>query len=106
MKAIKAILLTIAGIAFFFSIVAALLSLFSISFDGGISNAGRMLLISVIAVIVLSKLINYLITRDWDRKKEQAEFRCPECGYNMRGLSEAKCPECGAQFTLDQLKYK
>ncbi|MBX2852827.1 MAG: hypothetical protein KTR15_13915 [Phycisphaeraceae bacterium] len=34
------------------------------------------------------------------------QFSRPECGYNMRGLTEAKCPECGSKFTLDQLKLK
>ena len=28
---------------------------------------------------------------------------CPQCGYNLAGLSEARCPECGASFTLEQL---
>lgn len=28
---------------------------------------------------------------------------CPDCGYNLRGLTEARCPECGGQFTLEQL---
>jgi hypothetical protein len=28
---------------------------------------------------------------------------CPNCGYNLTGLSEARCPECGSRFTLDQL---
>ncbi len=34
------------------------------------------------------------------------DYCCPQCGYNMRGLTEAKCPECGAVFTLDQLRLK
>ena len=28
---------------------------------------------------------------------------CPNCGYNMTGLSEARCPECGNRFTIDEL---
>jgi DNA-directed RNA polymerase subunit RPC12/RpoP len=31
------------------------------------------------------------------------DVRCPACGYNLRGLSEARCPECGKRFTLDEL---
>jgi DNA-directed RNA polymerase subunit RPC12/RpoP len=30
-------------------------------------------------------------------------IRCPQCGYDLRGLSEARCPECGSRYTLDQL---
>jgi hypothetical protein len=28
---------------------------------------------------------------------------CPNCGYNLTGLSGTRCPECGRQFTLDEL---
>ena len=28
---------------------------------------------------------------------------CPNCNYNLTGLTEARCPECGSTFTLDQL---
>jgi hypothetical protein len=28
---------------------------------------------------------------------------CPNCGYNLTGLSEARCPECGSRFTIDEL---
>jgi len=28
---------------------------------------------------------------------------CPNCGYDLRGLSEARCPECGRRYTLDQI---
>jgi hypothetical protein len=28
---------------------------------------------------------------------------CPECGYNLRGLSEQRCPECGRPFTFEEL---
>jgi hypothetical protein len=28
---------------------------------------------------------------------------CLQCGYSMKGLSEARCPECGRQYTLDEL---
>lgn len=28
---------------------------------------------------------------------------CPNCQYNLNGLSAAQCPECGSKFTLDQL---
>lgn len=28
---------------------------------------------------------------------------CPQCGYNMTGLTQARCPECGQSYTLDRL---
>jgi len=28
---------------------------------------------------------------------------CPECGYNLTGLSEHRCPECGAGFNIEKL---
>jgi hypothetical protein len=28
---------------------------------------------------------------------------CPNCGYNLTGLTTARCPECGAQYTVDEL---
>ncbi len=28
---------------------------------------------------------------------------CPQCGYNLTGLSEARCPECGTRYTLSDL---
>jgi hypothetical protein len=30
-------------------------------------------------------------------------IRCPACGYNMTGLTQARCPECGRDYTLDEL---
>jgi uncharacterized paraquat-inducible protein A len=28
---------------------------------------------------------------------------CPNCTYNMTGLSAARCPECGTEYTLEAL---
>lgn len=28
---------------------------------------------------------------------------CPQCGYNLTGLSESRCPECGRTYTLNEL---
>lgn len=32
-----------------------------------------------------------------------ASVTCPECGYSLRGLTEARCPECGWSTTVDDL---
>lgn len=31
------------------------------------------------------------------------DFRCPGCGYNLRGNRTASCPECGREITLRDL---
>ena len=28
---------------------------------------------------------------------------CPNCGYNLTGLSGTRCPECGKQYTINEL---
>lgn len=33
---------------------------------------------------------------DWS--SVTVEPRCPQCGYNLRGLAETRCPECGREF--------
>jgi hypothetical protein len=33
-------------------------------------------------------------------------IRCPDCRYDLRGLSESTCPECGARFDLAQLSRR
>lgn len=33
----------------------------------------------------------------------EGRVRCPDCGYDMTGLTEARCPECGTQYTLNEL---
>jgi len=32
-----------------------------------------------------------------------ADLFCPQCGYNLRGLTVDRCPECGKQFDLANL---
>jgi hypothetical protein len=31
---------------------------------------------------------------------------CPECSYNLTGLTEHRCPECGSAFDPDELVRK
>src|SRR4051812_10360519 len=31
-------------------------------------------------------------------------LRCPLCGYDLRGLTEARCPECGYGFAWEELR--
>ena len=32
-----------------------------------------------------------------------SDLFCPECGYNLRGLTGGRCPECGREFDLASL---
>lgn len=34
---------------------------------------------------------------------EDAELRCPECGYDLRGSGSGRCPECGSAFDRAQM---
>lgn len=40
--------------------------------------------------------LNQLPIPDWNLK-------CPNCGYNLRGLPEHRCPECGQTFDMDRI---
>ncbi len=40
--------------------------------------------------------------RGW-RASRSAPPNCPQCGYNMTGLTECRCPECGQRFSIDQI---
>jgi len=33
-----------------------------------------------------------------------AGLRCPQCDYNLTGLSEPRCPECGEAFDWEQVR--
>ncbi len=35
---------------------------------------------------------------DTEDRLSYAAYRCPNCDYDLRGLSEARCPECGGVF--------
>lgn len=40
--------------------------------------------------------------RGWHAARNQPPT-CPECGYNLSGLTTCRCPECGKQYTLEKL---
>lgn len=41
--------------------------------------------------------------REWLKDRDAA---CPECRYNLRGLTHPRCPECGLQITHELLRVK
>lgn len=59
---------------------------------------------SIIMLVVIPLIAWALLTLDWFHSRQQGDFYCPKCGYNMAGLSATNCPECGAEFTIDQLR--
>lgn len=38
-----------------------------------------------------------------DKKSDDDEYECPECGYTMDYMENEQCPECGTNFAWDQL---
>ena len=34
---------------------------------------------------------------------EVPEYHCPECDYDLRGLTEPRCPECGRAFSTREV---
>ena len=37
------------------------------------------------------------------RAANEQTIVCPNCGYNLTGLTGTRCPECGAQYTMNEL---
>lgn len=35
---------------------------------------------------------------------EDSRLRCPECNYNLTGLTQSRCPECGSTFDWDEVR--
>lgn len=66
---------------------------------------GLMLLIPIaVGIVLVIMMTRWLLKSEWAQGNNKNELCCPECGYNMAGLSATQCPECGSQFTIDQLK--
>jgi len=62
--------------------------------------------LSVVTLVVVM-LFAFLLWRDgyvrgW-RAARAVPPTCPQCGYNLSGLSQCRCPECGATYELDKL---
>lgn len=41
----------------------------------------------------------------WKRARSSPPA-CPDCHYDMTGLTHCRCPECGAEYKLDELWRK
>ena len=40
--------------------------------------------------------------RGW-RASRSAPPKCPQCGYDLTGLTQCRCPECGREFGFEEL---
>lgn len=68
-------------------------------------DIGAILLLGLTAVVAL--LAAFLLWRDGYKKGWRAARNkpptCPQCGYNLSGLTHCRCPECGTEYSLDEL---
>ena len=68
-------------------------------------NAGVALLVVMTAGLTL--FVVFLIwrhgyARGWRQARGEAPM-CPQCGYNLSGLTQCRCPECGTEYRLEEL---
>lgn len=66
---------------------------------------GALLLLLLTAGVAI--LVVFLIWRDGYRRGWRSARgdppTCPNCGYNLSGLTQCTCPECGRTYRLDEL---
>jgi len=55
--------------------------------------------ISLLAALMLWR---HGYVRGW-RNARSTPPACPQCGYNLSGLTYCRCPECGTEFRIDKL---
>ena len=74
------------------------------------ASSGFSTFVGGILAIVLWLIATVLIWRETPAERAQrlaaspaSAISCPNCGYNLTGLTESRCPECGSQFTLNEL---
>jgi len=105
----KSILLVLAGLVILVSVIFVVngIKMVTANQPGHTDfTEGLMLLIPGALMLVAAPLITWrMFSLDWFQIKIDGDLCCPECGYNMAGLSATKCPECGNEFTIDQLKH-
>jgi hypothetical protein len=97
------------------AVIVALIvaSLAAIAAGALLSNSvrdGFTTFIGGILAIVLWLIATVLIWRETPAERAlrlaaspASAIACPNCGYNLTGLTESRCPECGSKFTLNEL---
>lgn len=62
------------------------------------------LLLALVGLIFVVGLVVAIVLLTRSKKKGSVRtVFCPNCEYDLTGLSEARCPECGTQYTLNEL---
>ena len=68
-------------------------------------EAGVWLLVGLVSA--LSLFAAFLLWRNgyvrgWRAARERPPT-CPNCQYNLSGLTQCRCPECGTEYRLEEL---
>lgn len=89
-------------------IVSALLGRWveDLSIQSGLSNRytdGFVLNVNWYALGAWLLVTAWIIARAQRSSPGSASVKCPDCGYDMRGLTHTTCPECGKEHRLDAL---
>ena len=73
-------------------------------------SSGFSAFVGSVLTIVLWLIATVLIWRETPAERAlrlaaspSSVVSCPNCGYNLTGLTESRCPECGSKFTLNEL---
>jgi hypothetical protein len=64
-------------------------------------------IVLVVLTFMLTMVIAWLVWRDgyvrgWRAARTNPPL-CPNCKYNLSGLTHCRCPECGTEYRLDHL---
>lgn len=54
-----------------------------------------------VAMLLVFPLTAYL-RGPWLRRRRMRRGQCPDCGYDLQGLTEPRCPECGRTTRLGE----
>ncbi len=100
-RVVRAILITLAGAAGIFLLMALSHNIPIVSGDRRFLLGTCSLLAAAGAVLAWLPAVITLESRA--PAATPLKLFCPACSYDMSGLSELKCPECGTRYTVDQI---
>lgn len=60
-------------------------------------------LLGVPAGMLGAGYVGVLLARHFSQPPEREPGHCPNCGYDLRGLTKDRCPECGEPFNFRQV---
>lgn len=68
--------------------------------DGGVVLL--VLMTAGLTLFVVFLIWRHGYIRGWRKARDKAPM-CPQCGYNLSGLTQCRCPECGTEYRLEEL---